>query len=137
MGEVERLNGLTKEIIGAAIGVHEFLGPGLLESTYGACLASELLHRGLRVEEQKALPVVYRERRIECGYRVDILVEGAVIVELKAVDLVLPVHKAQLLSYLRLSNLCIGLLLNFHVRRLTEGVYRIVNNLPDSPRPLR
>lgn len=137
MGEVERLNGLTKEIIGAAIGVHEFLGPGLLESTYEACLASELLHRGLRVEEQKALPVVYRERKIECGYRVDLLVDDMVIVELKAVEQVLPVHKAQLLSYLRLSGLPIGLLLNFHVHRLTQGVHRMVNNLSDTPRPLR
>lgn len=103
MTEKERLNRITESIIGAAIEVHRALGPGLLESAYETCLAFELVERGLKVEQQKPLPVVYREVKLDCGYRLDLLVEEAVIVEVKAVDRLAPIHQAQLLSYLRLS----------------------------------
>jgi GxxExxY protein len=119
---------LTRMIIGAAIQVHRHLGPGLLESTYEACLAFELAGRGLAVERQKELPVVYREVRIDCGYRIDLLVNGLVIVELKSVDQLHPIHEAQLLSYLKHSGLKVGLLMNFNVEALTRGLKRIVNN---------
>jgi GxxExxY protein len=119
---------LTRMIIGAAIQVHRHLGPGLLESTYEACLAFELAGRGLAVEQQRELPVVYREVRIDCGYRIDLLVNGLVIVELKSVDQLHPIHEAQLLSYLKLSGLKVGLLMNFNVEALTRGLKRIVNN---------
>src|SRR5919106_224916 len=104
------------QIIGAAIEVHTALGPGLLESTYEACLVHELLERGMSVERQKALPVAYKGIRVDCGYRIDLLVEGQVIVELKAVARVEPIHEAQLLSYLKLSGHQVGLLINFNVR---------------------
>jgi GxxExxY protein len=120
---------LTEAIIGAAIEVHRHLGPGLLESTYESCLAFELNQRGLTVERQKELPVVYKGVRIDCGYRIDLLVDGVVVLELKAVEKLLPIHEAQLLSYLKLSGLKIGLMLNFNVRQLTEGIRRIVNGL--------
>lgn len=99
MGKIssEQLNQITETIIGAAIDVHRALGPGWLESAYEACLAFELAQRGLKVEQQKALPVVYREVQLECGYRLDLLVENQVIVEIKSVDSLLPIHKAQLL----------------------------------------
>ena len=126
---------LTHEIIGAAIAVHRALGPGLLESAYEACLAFELTERGLKVEQQKPLPVVYREVRVDCGYRLDLLVEEAVIVEIKSVDQLAPIHDAQLLSYLRLANLQVGLLINFNVKILTDGIRRRVNHLPDDPSP--
>lgn len=103
MTEKERLNRITESIIGAAIEVHRALGPGLLESAYETCLAFELVERGLKVEQQKPLPVVYREVKLDCGYRLDLLVEEAVIVEVKAVDRLAPIHQAQLLSYLKLS----------------------------------
>ncbi|MDT4968768.1 MAG: hypothetical protein QOJ64_3505 [Acidobacteriota bacterium] len=109
--------------------VHSALGPGLLETAYEACLMYELHKRGLRVEAQVCLPVVYDKVRIDAGYRIDLLVEEAVIVELKTLERVLPVHQDQLLSYLRLSNKRLGLLINFHVPRLKEGVKRVVNNL--------
>jgi GxxExxY protein len=124
---------LTHDIIGAAIAVHRALGPGLLESAYEACLAFELTERGLKVEQQKPLPVVYREVRVDCGYRLDLLVEDSVIVELKSVDQLAPIHDAQLLSYLRLANLQVGLLINFNVKVLTDGIRRRVNHLPDDP----
>ncbi len=137
MTEKERLNRITESIIGAAIEVHRALGPGLLESAYETCLAFELVERGLKVEQQKALPVVYREVKLDCGYRLDLLVEEAVIVEVKAVDRLAPIHKAQLLSYLRLSGYKVGLLINFNVKVLKDGVRRVVNDFPDSPRSLR
>ena len=137
MAEQERLNATTEGIIGAAIAVHRDLGPGLLESAYEACLAFELADRGLNVERQKPLPVIYREVELDCGYRVDLLVEGDVIVEVKAVGDLAPIHEAQLLSYLRLSGCKVGLLINFNVRVLTDGVRRLVNGFPDSPRSLR
>jgi len=127
---------LTEKIIGAAIRVHRELGPGLLESAYEACLAYELTDGALKVERQKVLPVVYRGLRLDEGYRLDLLVEDTVIVELKAVSRLDDIHEAQLLSYLRLANKPVGLLVNFHVTRLADGVRRVVNGphaLPSSP----
>ena len=129
----ETLNNLTEQIIGAAIKVHSALGPGLLESTYRVCLAYEIGKLNLSVETEKPLPVVYETVRLDAGYRIDLLVNGLVIVELKSVEALLPIHHAQLLSYLKLSNLRVGLLLNFNTKRLVEGgIKRIVNNFPDS-----
>ena len=129
MTEEQRLNRITEAIIGAAIEVHRALGPGLLESAYEACLAFELVERGLKVEQQKPLPVIYREVKLGCGYRLDLLVEQAVIVEVKAIDHLAPIHQAQLLSYLKLSGCRVGLLINFNVRLLRDGISRLVNNL--------
>ena len=126
----EELNKLTEAIIGAAIAVHRELGPGLLESAYEACLEFELKERGYRVERQKELPVVYRGLKVDCGYRLDLLVEDAVILELKSVDSLLPIHEAQLISYLKLSGKRVGLLINFNVTQLTKGIRRRVNDLP-------
>ena len=126
-----KLKDLTEEIIGSAIDVHRELGPGLLESTYEACMIFELAERGLCVERQKALPVVYRGVRIDCGYRIDLLVDQRVIVELKAVAQIQPIHEAQLLSYLRLSGCHVGLLIDFNVKLLKNGIRRLVNQLPD------
>ena len=130
MSESERLNHITDQVIGAAIEVHRALGPGLLESAYEACLAFELAQRGLKVELQKPLPVVYKEVHLDCGYRLDLLVENAVIVEIKAVESLAPIHQAQLLSYLRLSGCKVGLLINFNVRILKDGLRRLVNDFP-------
>ena len=127
--EADHLNNITKVVIGAAIEVHRELGPGLLESAYEACLAHELAGRGVAFERQKALPVIYRGVKVDCGYRLDLLVQDAVIVELKAVEKVLPIHEMQVLSYLRLSGLKVGLIINFNVPRLTRGIHRVVNNL--------
>jgi GxxExxY protein len=132
MTEEARLNGITESVIGAAIAVHRTLGPGLLESAYEACLAFELTDRGLKVEQQVPLPVVYRGVNLECGYRLDFLVEDAVIVEVKAVDDLAPIHEAQVLSYLKLSGLRVGLLINFNVMVLKRGLRRIVNDFPDA-----
>ena len=118
---------LTEKVIGAAIQVHKELGPGLLESTYEACLEYELLQEGLVVERQKSLPVRYRETDLECGYRIDLLVENTPIIELKAADKLLPIHRAQLLSYLKLSGLKYGLLINFNVQLLRDGLVRLAN----------
>lgn len=137
MTEKERLNALTKSIIGAAIQVHRGLGPGLLESAYEACLAFELVELGLKVEQQKPLPVVYGGVRLDCGYRLDLLVEGEVIVEVKAINRIAPIHQAQLLSYLKLSGCKVGLLINFNVQVLKDGIRRVVNKFPDSPRSQR
>ncbi len=125
-------NKTTETIIGAAIEVHRHLGPGLLESTYEACLAYELTERGLKLERQKVLPVKYREILLDCGYRIDLLVENSVIVELKAVERLEAIHEAQLLSYLKLSGVPIGLLLNFNVIELRRGIRRLVNNLKEN-----
>lgn len=113
----------------SAVAVHRALGPGLLESAYEACLAYELKERGLHVETQVALPVTYREQRIDVGYRIDILVERNLIIELKAVDAIAAVHRAQLLSYLRLSKKRLGLLINFNVPLIKSGIVRMVNGL--------
>jgi GxxExxY protein len=123
------VNRITEVIIGAAIEVHRALGPGLLESAYEACLAFELNERGLAVDRQKELPVIYRGNRIDCGYRLDLLVERAVIVELKSIDELAPIHEAQVLSYLKLSGCPVGLLINFNVRLLTHGLKRLVYRL--------
>ena len=131
MTEKENLNRITEKIIGAAIAVHRGLGPGLLESAYEACLGFELAERGLKVERQKPLPVVYRGVQLECGYRLDLLVDERVIVEVKAVDRLAPIHQAQLLSYLRLSGCKVGLLINFNVKVLKDGVRRVVHRFPD------
>ena len=127
----EDINKLTEAIIGAAIAVHRELGPGLLESAYEACLFYELRERGLIVEKQIELPVVYRGVRIDCGYRLDMLVENLVILELKSVGKLERIHEAQLMSYLKLSGKRIGLLINFNVLQLVKGLKRIVLNLPE------
>jgi GxxExxY protein len=125
------INSITESIISAAIAVHRELGPGLLESAYESCLVYELLQQGLTVDRQKALPVTYRGVKIDCGYRIDLLVEDSVIVELKAVESIEPIHEAQLLSYLKLSGYQIGLLINFNVRMLKQGIKRLVNNFKE------
>lgn len=137
MTEKEKLDQITDSIIGAAIEVYRALGPGLLESAYETCLAFELTENGLKIERQKPLPVVYRGVELDCGYRLDLLIEDAVIVEVKVVDSLAPIHKAQLLSYLKLSGYKVGLLINFNVKVLKDGIVRMVNNFPDSPRSLR
>jgi GxxExxY protein len=121
------INKITETIIGAAITIHKAIGPGLLESAYQACLAYELADRGLSVEIQKPLPVVYREVKLDCAYRLDMFVENAVIVEIKSVDEIHPIHKAQLLSYLKLSGCKVGLLINFNVPVLVNGIVRMAN----------
>lgn len=120
------LNKLTQQIIGAAIEVHRHLGPGLLESTYEACLQYELEKSGLKAERQKILALTYKEIFLEQGYRIDLLVEDKVIVELKAVAEITSVHEAQLLTYLKLSGHRIGLLFNFNVTLLKNGIHRLI-----------
>ncbi len=117
---------ITEEIIGAAIEVHRNLGPGLMESAYEECLCRELLLRGIKFQRQVAVPVAYKGVQLDCSYRIDLLIEDAVVVELKAVDKVEPVHEAQLLTYLRLMKKCVGLLINFNVPVLSRGVTRRV-----------
>ncbi|HHN78929.1 MAG TPA: GxxExxY protein [Phycisphaerales bacterium] len=117
---------LTERIIGAAIEVHRELGPGLLESTYEACLAHELLHLGVTFQTQVDTPIVYKGNPIDCGYRIDMLVDDKVIVELKSVETILPIHEAQLMTYLRLCGKRVGLLINFNVPRLKDGIMRRV-----------
>jgi len=124
----QEMNTLGDAVIGAAMQVHRALGPGLLELAYEACLVYELRNRGLEVEQQKPLPVVYKGVHVECGYRLDLVVNDAVIVELKTVQAIEPVHMAQLLSYLKLANKPLGLFINFHVKMLKDGIQRIVNN---------
>ena len=118
---------LTHAIIGSAIEVHKRIGPGLLESVYRACLAYELRKRGFNIVEEKPIPVVYDDVKLECGFRADLIVNDAVVVELKAKTAIHPVDKAQVLSHLRLLGFRFGLLINFHVEKLTDGVSRIVN----------
>lgn len=116
---------ITEAIIGAAIEVHRELGPGLLESAYEECLAYELSLRGLTARRQVELPVIYKRVELDCGYRIDLIVEEAVVVELKAVEKLLPIHEAQILTYLKLSGMSVGLLLNFNVPVLRDGIKRI------------
>jgi len=137
MYEIDNTNKITESIIGAAIDVHNELGPGLLESTYETCLAFELAQRGLKLEQQKSLPVIYRKINLNCSYRMDLVVEDVVIVEIKTVDRLAPIHQAQMLSYLKLSGFKVGLLINFNVRVLRDGIRRLVNNFPDTLRSLR
>ena len=121
------MNELTGAIIGAAIEVHRRLGPGLLESAYRKCLAYELRKRGFDVEEERPVPLIYDDLHMDCGFRADLLVNGLVVVELKAKSEIHPIDKAQTLSHLRLLNLRVGLLINFHVEKLVDGVHRIIN----------
>lgn len=118
-------NELTGNIIGSAIDVHRHLGPGLLESAYEACLHYELSQMGLKVECQKPLPIFYKDVILDCGYRLDLVVEERVIIEIKSVANVASIHEAQLLSYLKLSNCKVGLLINFNVKLLKNGIYRL------------
>lgn len=130
------INRVTREVIGAAIDVHRALGPGLLESAYRECLCHELTLRGIAVERERDLPIEYRGLRLKGGYRVDLLVADQVVVELKAVEAILPIHEAQLLTYLRLGSWKAGLILNFNVRALRQGIKRIVLDLDESrPQP--
>jgi GxxExxY protein len=118
--------GLSERVIGLAIDVHRHLGPGLLESAYEECLSFELGQSGLSYRRQVALPVVYKEVRLECGYRMDVVVENELVVEIKAAERITPVHEAQMLSYLRLSGLHVGLLMNFNSVTLKNGLRRFV-----------
>jgi GxxExxY protein len=127
--EIEAINDRTGQIVDAAMRVHSALGPGLLEAAYEACLVYELRKRGLHICTQVALPVIYDSVRIDIGYRVDLLVDDTVLVELKAVSKILPLHEAQLLSYLKLSRHRVGLLINFHVVRLKDGIKRMIIDL--------
>jgi GxxExxY protein len=126
--ERERLDLLTEKIIGFGIDVHRALGPGLLESAYEECLCYELSEAGVGFTRQTHLPVAYKNVKLDCGYRMDILVDESVIVEVKTVTQLIPIHTAQLLSYLKMSGVRVGLLLNFHVPVLKTGLKRIVND---------
>ena len=122
-------NEISSLIIGAAIEVHKQLGPGLLENSYQACLAYELMNKGLKIKEQVALPVIYKDVKLDAGYRIDILVEDKVIIEIKSVEELADIHTAQLLTYLRLNQTKLGLLINFNSVKVIDGIKRIVNNL--------
>lgn len=124
----DELNEISGKIIEFSIKVHKALGPGMLEGAYEICLMHELAEHGYQVRSQVTLPIVYDGVKLDAGYRIDLLVEECVIVELKAVDKLIPVHEAQLLSYLRMSDLRLGLLINFNVKLLRDGVRRVVNN---------
>ncbi|GIV38170.1 MAG: hypothetical protein KatS3mg032_2549 [Cyclobacteriaceae bacterium] len=117
-------NQITEKIIGCAIEVHKQLGPGLLESAYEECLYYELKNNSLDVKKQMALPLVYKEIKLDAGYRIDLLVENKVIVEIKSVDAIAEIHKAQLMTYMKLANIKVGLLINFNVIRLKDGIIR-------------
>ena len=125
------LNRLSNGVIGAAIEVHKTLGPGLLESTYERCMCHELGLRGLSFERQKKLPVPYKGMQLDCGYRLDIVVENAIVIELKSCDKIEDIHRAQLLTYLRISGFSLGLLLNFNVRVMKDGIVRLVNRFAE------
>jgi GxxExxY protein len=130
--ERDRLNGLSQRIIAAAIDVHKALGQGILESAYERCLTFELVQNGSFVERQKPVPLIYKGTHLKCGYRVDLLVDRQVVVEVKAVEKLERIHSAQVLSHLRLLNLKLALLINFNVEWLTrDGIKRIVNGFPD------
>jgi len=126
MMELKELNKISYDIIGCAYRVHSRLGPGLLESTYEACLEYELLKMGYKVERQKALPIVYDEVKLDTGCRIDLLVENEIIVDNKSVDAIAPIHKAQVMTYLKLSEKKLGLLINFNVLDLKKGIKRII-----------
>jgi len=128
---MKNINDLTETIIGAAIEVHKRLGPGLLESAYEECLCYELGSRKIGFERQKPLPINYKEIRLDCGYRLDVVVERAIILELKSCERIENIHKAQLLTYLKLSGLKVGLIVNFNVPVLKSGIVRVVNNLEE------
>ena len=128
-GLIMEINEISKNIIDSSYKVHRALGPGLLESAYEACLCHELKKRGLKVKSQETLPVIYDGETIDLGYRMDLVVEDQVIVELKSVEKISKIHKAQILSYLKLSKKKLGLLINFNVVRIREGITRFANNL--------
>jgi GxxExxY protein len=128
-----RVNELTEAIIGAAIEVHRALGPGLLESAYQRCLCRELSIRNVPYEYEKQLPVEYKGEHIECGYRIDLLVGGLVVVEIKSIEAIERIHEAQLLTYLRLGKWPVGLLINFNVPVLKDGIKRRVQDLKENP----
>jgi GxxExxY protein len=129
--ERDRLNRLSNVVIGAALRVHSELGPGMLESAYEECTLFELTDKGLHVERQKPLPLIYRGHRLDCGYRVDMIVEDAIVIEVKAIERLEKVHSAQVLSYLRQLKLKLGLLINFNVKWLQDGIKRVVNGFPE------
>jgi len=120
-------NDLATEVIGSAIAVHKILGPGLLESAYKECLFYELISKGIYVEKERPLPLIYKEIRMDCGYRLDLIVENKIIVEIKAVEALNDVHLAQVLTYLKVSGCKLGLLINFNVLKVKEGVRRIIH----------
>jgi GxxExxY protein len=126
MNERERANALSREVIGAAIEVHKALGAGLLESAYEECLCQELKLRGIPFERQVDLPIEYKGMKLSAGYRMDVVVDGLVVLELKSIEKILPIHEAQLLTYLRMSKTWLGLLINFNVPVLKEGIRRRV-----------
>jgi len=117
---------LSNRVIGCALEVHRHLGPGLLESTYEQCLAYEMKVAGMAFKLQHALPVEYKNIKLDCGYRIDMLVDNSIIIELKSVDKILPIHQAQLLTYMKLADISIGLLINFNVKYLKDGIKRMV-----------
>jgi GxxExxY protein len=125
------INQLSSKIIGAAIEVHKALGPGLLESAYQKCLSHELRLRGMSFTDEKPLPLVYKGEKLDCGYRLDLVVENAIILELKSCEKIEPIHKAQLLTYLKLSGLRLGLVFNFNVPVMRDGIKRIVNKFEE------
>jgi GxxExxY protein len=129
--ERDRLNRLSNVVIGAALRVHSELGPGMLESAYEECALFELTDKGLHVERQKPVPLIYRGHRLDCGYRVDMIVEDAIVIEVKAIERLEKVHSAQVLSYLRQLKLKLGLLINFNVKWLQDGIKRVVNGFPE------
>ena len=130
----ETLNRLTSTVLDAAIRVHRALGPGLLESAYLSCLEYELTEAQLRFERQRAVPLVYKGVRIDCGFRADIVIEGSVLIEVKAQEAIAPIHTRQLQTYLRLGRFPVGLLLNFGAPTMKAGIKRVVNNFPDRKR---
>jgi GxxExxY protein len=133
VNQADELNALSKRVIGAAIEVHRHIGPGLLESAYQACLAEEFRFLKIPFEEQVPLPLAYRDRKLDCGYRLDFVVGPGLVLELKSVDAIAPIHVAQLLSYLRLSKRGLGLIINFNVPILKNGIKRVVNQFPSCP----
>ena len=135
-GRILECESITRDVIGAAIEVHKALGPGLLESAYERCLMHELELRGLGARSQVAVPVVYKGVELDCGYRLDVVVEGRVLLELKSIDQLLPIHEAQLITYLRVADLPVGLLINFNTALLKDGIIRRANTHP-APRPPR
>jgi GxxExxY protein len=126
----DNINATTQSIIGACIEVHRHLGPGLLESAYEACVCRELSQRLIPFERQRPLPIDYKGELLDCGYRLDIVVDSRIVVELKAVEKLLPIHEAQMMTYLKLSGLRLGLLINFNVPVLKQGIKRMVHGLP-------
>jgi GxxExxY protein len=124
--KMKKLNDISYKIIGCAYTVHSELGPGLLESTYETCLEYELLEKGLKVERQKPLPVIYKDIKLNAGYRIDLLIEDKIIIEIKSCEAIAPIHEAQLLTYLKLADKKLGLLINFNIKDLKQGIMRRV-----------